>query len=112
MGQLRNGILALQKSCLDLEPEIGELEKQQEEYTNRIFEAAKRIEEGLNTLVLYLIEKLKKEGKTFETEGAKPLKGEMDGTVTTFGKGIVQAKTDVKQYIAKLAGRRRRRWRR
>ncbi len=103
MGQLRSGILALQKTCLDMEPAIGELEGQLEDYSSRIFDAGKRIEEGLNTLVMYLIEKLKKAGKTLETEGAKPLKGEMDSNVATFGKGIVQAKADVKAVIAKLA---------
>ena len=102
MGQLKNGILALQKTCINMEPQIDELASQQDELSERVYAAAKRIEEGLNALVLYMIAKLKKAGRTLEADGAKPLKGEMDPTIATFGKGIVQAKTDVKAIIAKL----------
>jgi hypothetical protein len=102
MGQLRDGILALQKNAINMEPQIAAMEKQQDDYHQRVFEAGKRIGEGLNTLVLYLIQKLKKEGKTLDSEGALPLKSQMDSNVMSFGKGIAQAKTDVKGIIAKL----------
>jgi hypothetical protein len=102
MGQLRDGILALQKSSINFEPEITELEKQQDELSQRVYAAGQRIQEGLNALVMYLMEKLKKAGKTFEGEAAKPLKDHMDSNVVTLGKGIVQAKNDVKAMIAKL----------
>lgn len=102
MGQLRSGILNLQKTCLNFEPGIAEITDQQDQFHERVFGAGKRIEEGLNALVAYLIEKFKKEKTTFDAEGGKTLKDVADGNVMTFVKGVGTAKTDVKGIITKL----------
>lgn len=102
MGQLRSGILNLQKLCLNLEPDIQTLTDQQDEFHQRVFGAGKRIEEGLNLLVAYLIEKFKKDKTTFDAQANNTLQKLTDGKVATIVKGVGTAKADVKGVIAKL----------
>lgn len=102
MGQLRTGILELQKASLNVDPQIAELQQQQDEFTQQVYEAGKRIEEGINVLVMYVMERLKKEGKSFDAMGDKTLKDIMDSNIMTFGKGIGQAKGDVKAILTRL----------
>jgi hypothetical protein len=102
VGQLKSGILAASKACSDMAPGIKALGDQREQFTGRVYSQAQMIDEGVNVLVLYLIEKLKKANTTIEAKGADKLKDHLDANVASFGKGIVQAKADAKKTIATL----------
>lgn len=102
MGQLRTGILDLQKVTLDLPPKIKAVEELQNESKNRVWGAAARITAGFDMSNQYLIEKFKKANTTIAAQVAKPLKDVMDPGLATLIKGIGTAKDDVKNMITGL----------
>jgi hypothetical protein len=100
MGQLRAGILGLQKVLLETEPKIKQVEETLSTHSGRISQLCITADEGYNDLYLYLVEKFKKAGSTPDAQGTKTLKEIMDPSIGNFVKGIIQWKGDLKQAIA------------
>ena len=102
MGQLRSGILNLQKVLLETEPKIKVVEDTLSSYGDRVSDLGRKCDQGYDVMYLYLIEKFKKTGTTPAAQGKKKLQEIMDPNIAGNIKGIQQWTADLKGQIAKL----------
>jgi hypothetical protein len=102
MGQLRDAINNLQKTLLKIEEEAKDVDKNLNEYGDRVTDLGKKADQGFDVMYLYLIEKFKKQGSTVEAQAKTQLKATMDPGLAQIVKGIIQWQGDLKSLIGKL----------
>lgn len=101
MGQLRSGILNLQKTLVEMEPKIAKVSATGLGWETRICELGEKAAQGYDLIQLYLMEKFKKSNTTIDAQGAKKLKEVMDPHLLDLIKGMLQWQNDLKAMIGK-----------